>query len=205
VIGPAGAALVAAVFAAAGYAGAAGAEALCARAVPYDGGPRPVRAGRIPFAAAAACVGLCFALRGEPFAQLAIPLPAIVALAGCAAADLRCGLLPDALTLLPLAALVALAAGAHDAAPALGAAFVAAPFAACALLTRGRGMGWGDVKLAALGGALLGAGGATLAFILAALAASAAARIGGDWRRPVAFGPYLAASIAATLSFTRTF
>jgi prepilin signal peptidase PulO-like enzyme (type II secretory pathway) len=199
------AALTALLFALAGYAGAVLAEALCAGAQPYDDGPLPVAVGRIPLAVGAACAGLVFALRGTSPAQLAVLLPVVLALAGCAAADLRCGLLPDPLTLLPLAGIVGLGAFAHDWTPALGAAFVALPFAACALLTRGRGMGWGDVKLAALGGALLGAGGATLAFGLAALAAFAMARLGGALRRPIAFGPYLAASIAATLTFTRTF
>jgi prepilin signal peptidase PulO-like enzyme (type II secretory pathway) len=65
-------------------------------------------------------------------------------------------------------------------------------------------MGWGDVKLAALGGALLGMRGAVPAFIVAAIAVYAVARVSGGVRRPIAFGPYLAASIAAALSITRT-
>ena len=40
--------------------------------------------------------------------------------------------------------------------------------------------------------------------MLAAVAAYAVARSTGGLRRPIAFGPYLAASIAATLSITRT-
>ena len=191
-------------FALAGYAGAVVADALCEGRAPYDDGPAAVVVGRAPFALVAGAVGLALALRGEPLAHLALLALVVLALSGCTAADLRCGILPDPLTLVPLAAVLALSALAHDWAPALGAAFVAAPFAATALLSRGRGMGWGDVKLAALGGALLGAGGAVLAFVLAALAAFIVARAGGGLRRPIAFGPYLAASIAATLSLTRT-
>jgi prepilin signal peptidase PulO-like enzyme (type II secretory pathway) len=76
---------------------------------------------------------------------------------------------------------------------------VALPFALAATLSRGRGMGWGDVKLAALGGALLGAPAATLAFVLAALAAYAGSRFAGDRARPIAFAPYLAGGIAVVL------
>jgi len=198
------AALTALLFAAAGWTGAVVAGALCAGRTPYDGGPQPVAVGRWAFAAIAGCVGLAVALRGEPPAQLAVLVLVVLALAGCAAADLACGALPDLLTLLPLAAVLAFGALTHDWMPALGAAFVAVPFAACALLSRGRGMGWGDVKLAALGGALLGARGAAFAFMVAAIAAYVVARATGGVRRPIAFGPYLAVSIAATLSITRT-
>jgi len=102
-----------------------------------------------------------------------------------------------------LALVIGLGVAAHDLAPAIGAVVVFVPFAAAALATRGRGMGWGDVKLAALGGALLGVAGATLAFLVAALTAYAIARTTGGLRRTIAFGPYLAASIAATLVIVR--
>jgi len=61
-------------------------------------------------------------------------------------------------------------------------------------------MGWGDVKLAALGGALVGMGGIALAVVLASAAAFAVGVTGGRARRPIAFGPYLAASIGASLA-----
>ncbi len=196
--------LIVLLFAAAGWTGAVIAQALCAGRTPYDDGPVPIVVGRWPFAAVAGCIGFAIALRGEPPAQLAVLAFVVLALAGCTAADLACGALPDALTLIPLAVVVAFGALTHDWMPALGAAFVALPFAVCALLSRGRGMGWGDVKLAALGGALLGARGAAFAFTIAAVAAYVVARATGGVRRPVAFGPYLAGSIAATLSFTRS-
>jgi leader peptidase (prepilin peptidase)/N-methyltransferase len=197
-------ALIAALFAAAGWCGAAIAAVLCAGRTPYAGGPAPIAARPWQFAAVAGCVGLAVALRGESPAQLALLAFVVLALAGCSAADLACGALPDALTLIPLAVVIVFGAFRHDWTPALGAAFVALPFAASALLSGGRGMGWGDVKLAALGGALLGTRGAVLAFTLAALAGYVVARAGGGVRRPIAFGPYLAASIAATLTLTRT-
>jgi prepilin signal peptidase PulO-like enzyme (type II secretory pathway) len=61
-------------------------------------------------------------------------------------------------------------------------------------------MGWGDVKLAALGGALLGAQDATLAFLVAGGAAYVVAHRGKRAGKPIAFGPYLAVSIVATLA-----
>jgi prepilin signal peptidase PulO-like enzyme (type II secretory pathway) len=191
-------------FAVAGWAGALIAEALCANRQPFDDGPATVAVGRWPFAAIAGCVGVALAVQGASPMRLVMLAVVVLALAGGAAADLRCGILPDPFTLFPLALVVGAGAMTHDAAPAIGAAIVAVPFAAAALVTRGRGMGWGDVKLAALGGALLGAGGATVAFMLAAIAAYVIARATGGLRRALAFGPYLAASIAASLAVMRT-
>jgi leader peptidase (prepilin peptidase)/N-methyltransferase len=198
------AAVAALLFAAAGWAGTLIADMLCAGRTPFDDGPAPVAFRRLPFAVIAGCIGLALAVHGEPPAHLAVLVLVVLALAGCTAADLACGIVPDVLTLVPLAAVVALGAAARDWAPALSAGFVVVPFAVAAVASRGRGMGWGDVKLAALGGALLGARGATLAFMLAALAAYVIARSTGTARRPVAFGPYLAASIAASLAIVRT-
>lgn len=63
-------------------------------------------------------------------------------------------------------------------------------------------MGWGDAKLAALGGALLGIGPATVAFVLASFVAALAAWLKYRKRNAqVAMGPYLVAAIAATLPF----
>lgn len=192
-------------FGIAGGIGTACARVLCAGRAPYVDGPRPVTVPAVVFVTASACLGLGVAWSALPPAHVALLLIVVAALAGCSAADLACGALPDAFTLTPLVAVLAFAAFARDSMPALAAALVALPFAAGALLSHGRGLGWGDVKLAALGGALLGAGGAALAFTLAALAAYAVARATGGTRRPVAFGPYLAATIALTLPFTRSF
>jgi prepilin signal peptidase PulO-like enzyme (type II secretory pathway) len=109
-------------------------------------------------------------------------------------------MIPDLFSLGALAVVVAASAFAHDWTPLLGALFVFVPFAAMAWLSKGRGMGWGDVKLAALGGALVGMFGITLAVVLASVAAYVVGRTGGRARRPIAFGPYLAASIGAALA-----
>jgi len=196
-------ALAALLFGAAGWTGAMIGELLCADRTPFEDGPATIDVGHWPFAAAGACVGLAIALQGPSSVHLALVAAIVLALAGGAAADLRCGILPDVFTLAPLALVIALAAAAHNAVPAVGAVVVFVPFAIVAMATRGRGMGWGDVKLAALGGALLGVAGATLAFLVAALTAYAIARTTGGLRRTIAFGPYLAASIAATLVIVR--
>jgi leader peptidase (prepilin peptidase)/N-methyltransferase len=197
-------AVAALLFAAAGWTGTLLAGVLCEGRAPYEGGPASVAIGRAPFAVFGACVGTALALHGEPPAHLALLLVVTLALAGCAAADFACGALPDVLTLGPLALVVALGAASRDWAPALGASCIALPFALAALASRGRGMGWGDVKLAALGGALLGVADATFAYLLAAVVAYVIARRTAGVRRPIAFGPYLAASIAATLTIVRT-
>jgi prepilin signal peptidase PulO-like enzyme (type II secretory pathway) len=192
-------ALASVLFAVAGWTGTLVAEMLCAGRVPFEDGPPPIAYARWPFALVAACIGAVLAARGEHPAHLALLVLVVLALAGCTAADFACGMLPDVLTLGPLALLVGLGIASHDWTPAIGAAFLFLPFAAAALVSHGRGMGWGDAKLSAFGGALLGAPDATLAFTLAALAAYLVARRSGAQRRPIAFGPYLAASIAAAL------
>jgi prepilin signal peptidase PulO-like enzyme (type II secretory pathway) len=185
------------------WAGTLVAQALCANREAFDDGPAPVAFARWPFALAGAGIGLALAAHGESPAHLALLAFVMLALAGCCAADLSCGLLPDPLTLLPLAVVVGAGALARDWAPLLSAACVFVPFALAATFSRGRGMGWGDAKLAALGGALLGAREAALAFMLAAIAAAVIARRTNGMRRPIAFGPYLAAAIVAMLPLVR--
>jgi len=196
--------VAAAVFAVAAWCGTLTAEWLCAGRAPFDDGPTPVTVPRWPFALAGACIALALVFQGASGPHLTVVAFMLFALAGCAAADLRCGILPDMLTLPPLALIVGMGYARHDYGPAVGGAIVFVPFALAALATRGRGMGWGDVKLAALGGALLGAADATLAFLFAAVAAYAVARLTGGLRTVIAFGPYLATSIAASLALMRT-
>jgi prepilin signal peptidase PulO-like enzyme (type II secretory pathway) len=131
--------------------------------------------------------------------QLVLLIVAVIALSVCAATDMRTGMIPDASTLGPLILVLAISAFEREWMPLFGAAFAFVPFAAIAVATRGRGMGWGDVKLVALGGALVGMGGITLAVAMASLAAGVVGVMGNRVRRPIAFGPYLAASIVIAL------
>jgi prepilin signal peptidase PulO-like enzyme (type II secretory pathway) len=151
------------------------------------------------FVVPAACIGIAVGIRGATPLHVAVMVIGVLALTVCAATDVRTGMIPDLFTLGPLVLVLALAMAQRDWLVPAGAAFAFVPFAILAVASRGRGMGWGDVKLAALGGALVGMGGITLAVAFAALAASIVGFAYGRRRAPIAFGPYLAVSIGATL------
>ena len=135
------------------------------------------------------------------FGLMALPLEAIVcaALAAVCVTDVRRGIVPDVFTLGALVVVLSVAAAQHQWWALLSAGAAAIPFAFFAALTRGRGLGWGDVKLAALGGAVLGAQLAIAAFALACFAAAAWSYARRKHREPVAFAPYLAAAIGAAI------
>lgn len=194
------AALIAAVTGAlAAWTGTMFAGILCRDVVPFEDGPTPVPFKRWHFLIAGAAVGASASVHGWNPAHLAGATLLLGALATCAACDLRCGILPDICTVGVIALTVGFAGWSGNWAPALSATCIAVPFAAVALLTRGRGMGWGDVKLAAAGAAVLGIGGAVVAYVFAATIAYAIARRGAALQRPLPFGAYLAGSIAVGL------
>jgi prepilin signal peptidase PulO-like enzyme (type II secretory pathway) len=189
----------AALFAAAALTGAYLARRVCAGVTPFADGPR---AGRPPVAllvAVAAAAGAFEALRGVSGIELAI----VAALSGVLVAiwcsDVRCGIVPDAFTLLPLGALLIAAVVLQQWWVIASAAIVFAPFAGAAIASRGRGMGWGDVKLVALGGAVLGYEAAILGFGLACAGAVLVALVRRRGSEPIAFAPYLVAAIAIPL------
>ena len=191
---------VAGSFAAAGWIGAALSQALYGGLAPEIGGPPATDIPAWAFAAAAASVGLFVGLHdGEPV-QIAMLWIVVVALTVCAATDFRAGLIPDLFSLGALLVVLGYALVRHDWTPFLGALFVAVPFAAVAWFSRGRGMGWGDVKVAVLGGALLGLAGSTVAVALASLSAVIVGWARGRVREPIAFGAYLAAAIGLLLA-----
>jgi leader peptidase (prepilin peptidase) / N-methyltransferase len=194
--------ITAMVFAAAAWGGARLGPMLVATHAPSDDGPPAIAFAAWPFLALGALVGAASA-HDLAWPQLALLALVVGLLAACAAADLRYGLIPDSCSLGALGVVLLASAFGHDWAPLFGAVAVGGAFAAAALLTGGRAMGWGDVKLAAAGGALLGAFDASFAFTLAALAAYALARLSRRTRGPIAFGPYLAVSTAIALAFQR--
>ncbi|HEY0382359.1 MAG TPA: A24 family peptidase [Candidatus Elarobacter sp.] len=191
--------LSAATFAALAYAGTHAARLVVADAHPFDDGPTPGRPNIIAIAGAAALAGSIVGARGAALPELAVGAVLAVALAAICYADVRCGLVPDVFTLGPLAAVLAGDLLLHQWMPLLAVAIVAGPFCLAAALSKGRGMGWGDVKLVALGAAVLGAQPALIAFAVACFAAVAVAAV----RRrsaPIAFAPYLAAGVALMLA-----
>lgn len=127
---------------------------------------------------------------------IAIVICALVAIWCC---DVRTGLVPDLFTLAPLGVMLAVALWQHEWWMFVSAAVPFAPFAIAAALSRGRGMGWGDVKLVALGGAVLGAQLALVAFAVACMVAVGVSYKRGRKNGVIAFAPYLAAAIAVAI------
>jgi prepilin signal peptidase PulO-like enzyme (type II secretory pathway) len=162
-------------------------------------GPPPIAVPDWVFIAVPAAIGFAVGIRGVEPLRAVMLLIAVLALVVCAATDCRSGKLPDVFTAGPLAVLLAVSAFRHEWAPVLGALFAFVPFAVIAASTRGRGMGWGDVKLAAFGGALVGMSGITLAVGLASAGAFIGGALRGRVRAPIAFGPYLAVAIGVAL------
>lgn len=122
-----------------------------------------------------------------------------VALVAIWIVDARRGIVPDVFTIGPLAIILLIALWKHEWYIVLGAAVPFVPFAIAAMLSRGRGMGWGDVKLVALGGAVLGVQWGILACMAACLVAVVVCYVRG-WRSgPVAFAPYLTGAIGAAI------
>lgn len=162
----------------------------------YDDGPAASRANVPALLGGAAIVGAAVATHAAAPAQLILIAIVCTALVAAWCCDAQTGIVPDIFTLVPLAIVLAVALWTHEWWIFVSTIVPALPFAGAALLSRGRGMGWGDVKLAALGGALLGAQLSLLAFALACIAAVVITRMRGHTRAPIAFGPYLAAAIA---------
>ena len=174
---------------------------VCRNVVPFDDGPKPGRPPVMALVIGAAIVGFSLSMRGATLPSLAIVGGLLVPLVACWYSDILCGIVPDYFTLLPLGLWLVFSVFQHNYASLVGAAVMFVPFAIFALLSKGRGMGWGDVKLAALGGAVLGPPTAMLAFAGACLVAVFVAAIRRRRAEPIAFAPYLAGAIAAALAF----
>lgn len=187
--------LGAAFFAAAAYAGILLASLL--RFERFEDGPAPAQPPVLWLIGAAALIGGFVTLRAPGDLVLLAALCGILAAICCT--DIRYGIVPDVFTLLPLTALLAYAVVTRQWQIPISAAVPFIPFAIVAAISHGRGIGWGDVKLAALGGAVLGAPSATIAFTLSCFAAVAIAHLRGRRADPIAFAPYLAGAIAAAL------
>ena len=191
--------LTATAFAAFAYAGALAALTYWSTVPPLDGSPTPQSPPVTILVCAAAVIGAACALRGAPTGTLAIVGAMVGVLTAIWCVDITRGIVPDALTLVPLAGLLIAGLLTGRWYVLLAAAVPAIPFAIMAWRTKGLGLGWGDVKLVALGGALLGMQTAILAFALAAVGAILVARIRRRTTEPLAFGPYLVTAIAVPL------
>ncbi len=201
----AGVIITAIAFAAFAYAGALAALTYWSSVPQLEGGPDPQTPPVYVLVGTAAAIGAVCALHGAPPQTLAIVAATVGVLAAVWCVDVTRGIVPDALTLVPLAALLIAGLLTGRWYVLLAAAVPAIPFAVMAWRTKGLGLGWGDVKLVALGGALLGMQTAILAFALAAVAAILVARIQRRVSEPLAFGPYLVAAIAVPLTMSAGF
>jgi leader peptidase (prepilin peptidase)/N-methyltransferase len=148
---------------------------------------------------AAVVIGAICAYREMPPQALAIVAASCALMTAIWYTDVTRGIVPDSLTLIPLGALIVAGCLTGRWYVAVVALVPAAPFAFMAWRTKGIGMGWGDVKLAALGGALLGMKDAMLAFALASFVAIVIAKVRRTEKQPVAFAPYLATAIIVPL------
>ena len=188
------------IFGTAAVCGALAASAMLPRLRRFDDGPAPVDLHPAYLIVAAALFGGLMASRHLPnpeFVTVALAVVPLVAIWYC---DLQTGIVPDAFTLIPLAAIVAYSAFLGEWFALISAAVLFVPFAGAALLSKGRGMGWGDAKLAAFGGAMLGMSHALLAFGVASLAAVIVGSIRYRSKQvPIAFAPYLVAGIVVTI------
>jgi hypothetical protein len=188
------------VFAALGAAGIYTARYVCAGQTPPPDGPTPGTVSTRVLIVANALLGAFASMRGLSPQGLAIVALACGVLTAIWVADVELGIIPDAFTLAPLGALLLAAALSGHWYVAIVAVVPALPFAILAWRSHGLGLGWGDVKLAALGGPLIGVQGALIFFALGCTAAVIVARMRGISGRPVAFGPYLATAIALPLA-----
>ena len=199
-------AIVAMVFGCIGFLAMELSAFVCRSIEPFDDGPPPGRPPRILLVVGSACVGAILTAKLGLGLELIVPAIVVVALVASWYADALCGIIPDYFTLVPLAILVVLRLLAGDWMSLLVMIAVTLCFAVAAFMSKGRGMGWGDVKLVALGAVVLGDR-SLLAFAAACLAAVIVAAIRRRRTQPIAFAPYLASAIALALTlpiFPRT-
>ena len=161
---------------------------------------------------AACCLGALQApfVGGMPDLNAAVAIVISAAVAASVLSDIVSGFIFDAVTLTGLAAGLVLSGAVGNMLQALaGAAAGGAAVGALHLITRGRGMGLGDAKLAACIGCAAGPVGALesigAAFVIggAVAAAMLLSRSGGP-KTSVPFAPFLAAGAAVTMSVGRT-
>jgi len=194
--------LVGVLYACAAFLGVQISAAVCRNVQPFEDGPKGGQPPTAWLIGGAAFIGFTLALRGMAPPQLGLAGILTVSLVASWYSDVRVGIVSDYFTLFPLGALVLGSVILHDYGILISAIVVTVPFAVAALFSRGRGMGWGDVKLVALGGAVLGMQAAILAFAAACLIAVAVATIRRRRNEPIPFAPYLAGAIAFALTFS---
>jgi len=168
---------------------------------PLDDGPGIGSPQELVLVAVAAMVGIgLVATHRDSPAQLLIAAISVYAIVGSVYCDLARGIVPDFFTLVPLGFLIVLALAQGHPQLLIGVVVPPLPFAITALFSKGRGMGWGDVKFVAFGGAVLGLQGAIVTFLAACVLAVIIAIVRKALKDPIPFAPYLAGSMAISLA-----
>ena len=188
-------------FTVAGYIGSLVAGIYVDRIVPLEDGPPQQRVPLAVLLGGCAVIGAVMATHVVVQAQILMIAIVCSALVAIWITDAKRGIVPDAFTLGPLALLIVVAIWQHEWRVFFAAAIPFVPFAITAMLSKGRGMGWGDVKLVALGGIVLGPQIAVMAFALACFAAVLISYRGGRKKGAIAFAPYLACAIGLGIPF----
>lgn len=182
------------------FAGLYAGRVFCAGMEPLPDGPPPSNPHPELVLIVAGILGAYTSARGLPPVSLGIFALVCGVLSAIWYADLSRGTIPDPFTLLPLGAIGVAAALSGRWEIIASAVIPAIPFIIMAALSHGRGLGWGDAKLAALGGALIGMQNAVLGFGIACIFAIVIARFRPDRTRPIAFAPYMVLAIAVPLA-----
>jgi prepilin signal peptidase PulO-like enzyme (type II secretory pathway) len=146
--------------------------------------------------------GLILALRGLAWQDLTMAAVMSIFLAACWHSAVATGKISDYFIFIPLSAILIADAAQQDYWLLLAPLIPFLPFAVAAYISKGENMGWDDAKLAALGGATLGAWYAVLAFATACIVAAIVARLRKKTREPILFAPYMIASLALYAIFT---
>ena len=189
------------IFAVAGLCGCLLATVVLPRLKPPPDGPAPMQVHPAFLIAGAAVLGAVLGFKRLPNPEFIIAALTTVPLVAIWYCDALTGIVPDYFTLVPLAIALIYELILKQPIALVSAVVLFAVFGAFALFSKGRGMGWGDAKLAAFGGAMLGMKIATLAFGVASLAAVIVASIRYRSKPvPIAFAPYMVLAMAIAMA-----
>ena len=180
--------------------GAMLAQRLCRDVPRLEDGPSPGVAPVPYLIAGCAVLGALLVWHHTPIVQVLLIGVVCMALIGAWCSDASNGIVPDVFSIGPLVLVLVVAVALGAWWLLLSALVPIIPFAIAAVFSRGRAMGWGDVKLVALGGAVLGGQVAIIAFACASLAAVLVHRKRGFAHGPIAFAPYLVTAMLASLA-----
>jgi prepilin signal peptidase PulO-like enzyme (type II secretory pathway) len=166
--------------------------------------PNPERAHLHPAipVAALTVTGTMLAVHGARDWQIAVIALLGIAFTGSWYADARAARIPDWFTLAGIAVAIAVAFWHYGgvAAQALGwGLFIFIAFGLSVHMSRGRGMSWGDAKLAALAGIIFGPL-SLLVLGAACFTATVVAVVRDRGTQPIAFAPYIAFGTLAALA-----